>query len=120
MPNNTLDRLEAIARRRLLAATTPKERCVRALALMAIQAQQKRTSSGEEATASAGRPTPANVAPSPVGVPNRPPTPPLFSDTRPDVARAGYHSLDPMPCPPEKPVSVGSAATPARRAGQRA
>lgn len=101
MPNN-LTRLEAIATRRHLAATTPRERGIRALVLMCLQAARKQANSGEGAT-------PVTV--SPVGAFSGlcAFTPPPL-DPRPDVARAGGLSLDPVPLPSEISAPPVSAA----------
>jgi hypothetical protein len=122
MPNkaanpDTLARLEAAANRRRLAATTPQERCLAALALVAIRGYRRQV----EGQANSGEGTTA-VASSPVGV-SRPPAAPPLLDSRPVVAAGRESSLDPMPCPPEiaaSTVAPAAETTPARRAGQRA
>jgi hypothetical protein len=117
----TLARYEAIAQRRLNAATTPKDRCVRALALMAIRLyakDQARTSSGERATDTAtAHKVPARVGLSPVDARGTS-TSSLVPRPGP-LTRAGVPSSPVVP-PPEISVIVGSAATPTRRKGQRA
>jgi hypothetical protein len=125
MPNkkvnpDTLARLEAAANRRRLAATTPQERCLAALALVAIRGyrRQVEANSGEGAT---------TVASSPVGASGIvPAAPPPYPRPGLPKQRAGDSlvvepvDLDPVTLPPEIPTLAGSAAASARRTGQRA